>query len=99
MGTGQNARAWRICAVTSAGAMTCPGHREAGARDEDQAGKPWRRKHTGTGKQPGTADELYGHDAGVCHAVALRMDGRTQLVAEGDRRTITAAQVAAVRVG
>ena len=76
--------------------MTCPGHREAGARGEDQAGKPWRRKHTGTGKQPGTADELYGHDAGVCHAVALRMDGRAQLVAEGDRRTIAAAQVAAV---
>src|SRR5438445_8052622 len=75
--------------------MTCPGHREAGARGEDQAGKPWRRKHTGTGKQPGTADELYGHDAGVCHAVALRMDGRAQLVAEGDRRTIAAAQVAA----
>ena len=62
------------------------------ARGEDQAGKPWRRKHTGTGKQPGTADELCGHDAGVCHAVAPRMDGRAQLVAEGDRRTIAAAK-------
>jgi hypothetical protein len=50
----------------------------------------------GTGKQPGTTDELYGHDAGACHAVALRMDGRAQVVAEGDRRTIAAAQVAAV---
>jgi hypothetical protein len=79
--------------------MTCPGHREAGVWGEDQAGKPWRREQTGTGKQPGTADELYGHDAGVCHAAVLGMDGRAQLVAEGDQRTIAAAQVSAVTCG